>query len=207
MNATELTELLPNEVIDDLRQAVGLLSEVANRADALSDACSLLDTTLGIAESAIVGEPPASAIPTLAKVLAGTSIGVVGVAVVAIVGLALGGNVTINVRNVNCGTIDLAMAQSAARLIPGVSLPGSIPESDSPASMKFPALVVGELTLRQPEGQRATVNVRIVGQALSAELGTLDLDGSTWDGQSLRSLLDRPISLGEEHTLNLVCGG
>ncbi len=128
----------------------------------------------------------------------------VGVIVVVVVGTAaviLPNPLTITVKNMSCGTLDVAKGTAALRLnfLPAFNIPSEIAQGET-AEVQIPRRFVDEVTLSS-----GTVYIRAFSRSFTFGTSKVDPQRSTWDGQPLANLAGRPLNLAGSHTLILEC--
>lgn len=127
---------------------------------------------------------------------------ILGVIVVGIVvaGLVLLSNdVTITVNNQSCGTLDIAKGLSSLNFLPGINVPSQIAQGDT-AVVQFPKRFVNSITI-----ENGNVDVEAFSSSFTLGTSNLDMQGSTWDGTPLTTLVGQQVSLSGKHTLVLQC--
>jgi hypothetical protein len=129
---------------------------------------------------------------------------IVGVVVVGIVGTAavfLSNDVKITVKNMSCGTLDIAEGTAALNLnfLPGINLPSQIAQGDT-AIVQVPRRLVDSVSIGN-----GSVEIRAFSRSYSFGTSRIDMQRSTLDGTSLSGLVGRQIDISKDHTLVLEC--
>ena len=122
---------------------------------------------------------------------------VVGIVVAGVVFLS--NDVTITVNNQSCGTLDIAKGLSSLNFLPGINVPSQIAQGDT-AVVQFPKRLVNSITI-----ENGNVDVKAFSSSFTLGTSNLDMQGSTWDGTPLTTLVGQQVSLSGKHTLVLQC--
>ena len=129
---------------------------------------------------------------------------ILGVIVVGVVGTAavfLSDDVKITVKNMSCGTLDIAKGTAALDLnfLPGINLPSEIAQGDT-AEVQIPKRLVDSVSI-----ENGSVDIHAFSRSYTFGMSSIDMQRSTLDGTPLSGLLGRQIDLSKDHTLVLEC--
>ena len=128
---------------------------------------------------------------------------VLGVVVVGVVGAAvyLSDDVKITVKNMSCGTLDIAKGTAALDLnfLPGVNLPSQIAQGDT-AVVQVPKRLIDSISMGN-----GTVQIEAFGRSFSFGTSKVDLQRSTLDGTPLTGWTGKEIDMSQDHILVLEC--
>jgi hypothetical protein len=129
---------------------------------------------------------------------------VLGVIVVGVIGTAaffLSDDVNITVKNMSCGTLDIAKGTAALNLnfLPGINLPSEIAQGDT-AVIQAPRRLVNSVSIGN-----GRVEMRAFSRSYSFGTSGIDMQRSTLDGAPLNGLIGREIDVSKDHTLVVEC--
>jgi hypothetical protein len=129
---------------------------------------------------------------------------ILGVVVVGIVGTAavfLSDDVKITVKNMSCGTLDIAEGTAAMGLnfLPGINLPSQIAQGDT-AEIQIPKRLVDSASI-----SNGSIEIRAFSRVYTFGTSSIDMQRSTLDGTALSGLVGRQIDLSKDHNLVLEC--
>jgi hypothetical protein len=129
---------------------------------------------------------------------------ILGVVVVGVVGTAavfLSNDVNITVKNMSCGTLDVAKGTEALKLnfLPGINLPSQIDKGDT-AIVQIPRRLVDSVSIGN-----GSVEIRAFSRSYAFGTSSIDMQRSTLDGTSLSGFIGHQIDLSQDHTLVLEC--
>ena len=129
---------------------------------------------------------------------------ILGVVVVGVVGTAavfLSNDVKITVKNMSCGTLDIAKGTEALNLnfLPGINLPSQIDQGDT-AIVQIPRRLVDSVSIGN-----GSVEIRAFSRSYAFGTSSIDIQRSTLDGTSLSGFIGHQIDLSQDHILVLEC--